>query len=111
MSAIRKTSDGAIDYTPVGAVAVGAVVEVGGIVGVALRAIAAGALGALATSGVFTLDLATGQTFAAGDAVYVTASEATSVAGTFFGWAVAASDATAGTVDALLVQVGPEDES
>ena len=110
MSAKRKTSEGAIDYTPAEAVSEGDVIEVGGIVGVALRDIAAGALGALATSGVFTLDLASGKTFDAGDAVFVDDSEATD-SGTQFGWAVADSDATAGTVDALLIQLGASDES
>jgi predicted RecA/RadA family phage recombinase len=99
-----------IDYTPSGAVDSGDVVVVGGIVGVATEAIAADALGALAVEGQFELDLASGKTFSAGDAVYVDDSEATD-SGTFFGWAVADSDATAGTVMVKLVQVGPDDAS
>ena len=96
-----------IDHTPSSNVAAGAVVAVGGLVGVALEAIAANTLGALAVEGQFEIDLASGKTFSAGDAVYVASSEATD-SGTFFGWAVAASDATAGTVKAKLVQVGPD---
>jgi predicted RecA/RadA family phage recombinase len=97
-----------IDYTPGSDVASGAVVVVGGIVGVALEPIASGDLGALAVEGQFELDLATGKTFSAGDAVYVASSEATD-SGTFFGWAVADSDATAGTVKAKLIQSIPSE--
>jgi predicted RecA/RadA family phage recombinase len=104
MSALRVTAPGAIDYTPVAKAEAGTVVVLGGIVGVVLREIAAGELGALATDGVFSLDLATGKTFEAGDAVYVASSEATD-AGTFFGWAVA--DSAGGKVSALLVQSIP----
>jgi predicted RecA/RadA family phage recombinase len=99
-----------IDHTPSGDVASGAVVAVGGLIGVALEAIDAGELGTLAIVGQFELDLASGKTFSAGDAVYVASSEATD-SGTFFGYAVAASDATADTVKAVLVQSPPADES
>ena len=97
-----------IDHTPSGNVAAGAVVVVGGLVGVATEPIAANTLGALAVEGQFELDLATGKTFTAGDAVYVASSEATD-SGTFFGWAVADSDATAGTVKAKLIQSLPSE--
>ena len=97
-----------IDHTPSGNVAVGAVVVVGGLVGVATEAIAANELGALAVAGLFELDLASGKTFSAGDAVYVDASEATD-SGTFFGYAIAASGS--GVVKAKLIQSPPESGS
>jgi predicted RecA/RadA family phage recombinase len=93
-----------IDHTPVGAISSGDVVAVGGLIGVALEDIAAGALGTLAIVGQFELDLATGKTFSAGDPVYVSSSEATD-SGTFFGYAVAAS--ASGVVKAVLVQESP----
>lgn len=49
-----------IDYTPSSAVAAGAVVVSGGIVGVATQAIAANATGTLAVSGVFEFPKASG---------------------------------------------------
>jgi len=97
-----------IDHTPSGAVASGEVVAVGGLIGVAEDPIAANALGTLKIVGQFELDLATGKTFAEGDAVYVASSEATD-SGTFFGYAVAAS--ASGVVKAVLVQSPPADES
>jgi predicted RecA/RadA family phage recombinase len=97
-----------INHTPSGAVASGAVVAVGGLIGVALEPIAASAVGTLAIVGQFELDLATGKTFAAGDPVYVASSEATD-SGTFFGYAVAAS--ASGVVKAVLVQSPPAEES
>jgi anthranilate synthase component 1 len=48
MSAIFRQEDGIIDHTPSGAVAAGDVVAVGGLIGVALEAIAANTLGTLA---------------------------------------------------------------
>jgi predicted RecA/RadA family phage recombinase len=99
-----------IDYTPSGGVDSGEVVGVGGLIGVALEDIAANALGTLAIAGQFELDLASSKTFSAGDAVYVDSSEATDT-GTFFGYAVAGSDATTGTVKAVLVQSAPAEES
>jgi predicted RecA/RadA family phage recombinase len=97
-----------IDYTPVGNIAAGAVVAVGGLVGVALEAIAAGTLGTLAIVGQFELDLASGKTFTRGNAVYVDDSEATDT-GTFFGYAVANS--ASGKVKAVLIQAPPEEAS
>jgi predicted RecA/RadA family phage recombinase len=97
-----------IDHTPAGNVAVGDIVAVGGLIGVALEAIAATKLGTLAIQGQFEIDLATSQTFAAGDAVYVNASsEAHKTTGSFFGWAVAAS--ASGKVKAVLVQSVADD--
>ena len=60
--AVRKQNQGeTIDYTPVAAVVAGTVVEVGGYAYIAQVDIAAGALGALATTGVFDVPKATGS--------------------------------------------------
>jgi len=104
MSANYISIGNRIDHTPSGAVLSGAVVAVGGLIGVATDPIAAAALGSLAIEGVFEMDLASGKTFAAGDAVYVASSEATD-SGTFFGYAVKAS--ASGKVLAKLVQSPP----
>jgi predicted RecA/RadA family phage recombinase len=93
-----------IDHTPSGNVAVGAVVAVGGLLGVATTAIPANTLGVLNVEGTFELELASGKTFSIGDAVYVDDSEATD-SGTFFGYAV--SDSAGGVVKAKLVQSPP----
>jgi predicted RecA/RadA family phage recombinase len=58
-----------LDHTPASAVAAGDVVVVGAIVGVAPRAIAANAVGALAVEGVFEMPVATGATGAQGSAI------------------------------------------
>lgn len=58
-----------IDYTPGTAVAAGDVVQIGSIPLVSTRAIAANALGSLATEGLFKVPK-TSDTFAMGDAVY-----------------------------------------
>ena len=61
-----------IDYTPGSAVAAGAVVVQGDLIGVAKQPIAANALGALAVAGVFDFPKATGggSSIAAGATVY-----------------------------------------
>lgn len=61
-----------INYTPSAAVDAGDIVELGGLVGVAERAIAASAVGALTLEGVFDVlkDGTTGPVFAIGDHVY-----------------------------------------
>jgi len=101
-----------INHTPSTAVDAGDIVAVGGLIGVALEDIAASAVGTLAIVGQFEIDLASGQTFSEGDAVYVDASSnAHATTGSFFGWAVADSDATAGTVKAVLVQSVSDDVS
>ena len=107
MSAKFDKIGDSIDHTPVGAIAAGEVVAVGDIIGVATVAIAAGVLGELMTRGQFELDLASGKTFDAGDAVYVSGSEATD-SGTYFGYAVADSDATNDIVKTLLIQAIPD---
>ena len=111
MSATFRQEDGIIDHTPAGAVASGDIVAVGGIVGVATHAIAAGALGQLRTTGVFRLTLASGKTFAAGAAVYFNAASAATdnAADTAFGYAIAANATT--TVDALLIQAPPAESA
>ena len=58
-----------LDYTPGSAVAAGEVVVIGSLVGVAPRAIAANALGALAVEGVYEIPCATGATGAQGSAI------------------------------------------
>lgn len=58
-----------IDYTPVGAVAVGTVVVVGSIVAVAHRALAAGVAGSLAVEGIFDVAKANVE-IAGGAALY-----------------------------------------
>lgn len=58
-----------LDYTPAAAVAAGDVVVIGALVGVAPRAIAANAVGALAVEGVFEIPCATGATGAQGSAI------------------------------------------
>ena len=68
-AAIPYSSGGTIDYTPVSAVTVGQVVEIGSIPLIATSAIAAGAKGSLATSGVYKVPKASG-TITAGDAIY-----------------------------------------
>jgi predicted RecA/RadA family phage recombinase len=93
-----------INHTPSGNVAVGEVVAVGGLIGVATAAIAADTLGTLNIVGQYELDLASDETFSAGDAVYVDDSEATD-SGTFFGYAVA--DSASGKVKAVLIQSPP----
>lgn len=66
-----------IDYTPGADVAVGAVVLLNDLVGIALRAIVANTLGALAVTGVFDLPKATGvgSGISAGVLVYWDAAE------------------------------------
>jgi predicted RecA/RadA family phage recombinase len=56
-----KVGSPSIDYTPSGAVAAGDIVVVGEIVGVAPRAIAASALGALDVEGEFDFPKSTGS--------------------------------------------------
>ena len=58
-----------LDHTPASAVAAGDVVVIGSLVGVAPRAIAAGALGALAVEGVYEMPCASGATGAQGSAI------------------------------------------
>jgi len=100
-----------INHTPSSDVSSGDIVAVGGIIGVATADIDADDTGSLAIVGQFEIDLATGKTFSEGDAVYFDASSDATDSGTFFGYAVADSDATAGTVKAVLLQNPPEDAS
>ncbi len=59
-----------IDHTPVGALASGDVVVQGDLVGVTLRPIAAGELGALAVDGVFDFTKNTGVAYTVGTILY-----------------------------------------
>ena len=108
MSVIFKSQAGVIDHTPSGDVEAGAVVQVGGIVGVATRKINANERGSLRTDGVFDLPLAESESFTAGDPVYVDNSEAAD-SGTFFGYAIA--DSADGHVAAELIQSPPDNGS
>ena len=76
-----------LDYTPAAAVAAGDVVVIGSLVGVAPRAIAANAVGALAVEGVFEIPCATGATGAQGSAIsyYATSGVAHASTGTTAG--------------------------
>jgi predicted RecA/RadA family phage recombinase len=76
-----------LDYTPAAAVAAGDVVVIGALVGVAPRAIAANAVGALAVEGVFEIPCATGATGAQGSEIsyYATSGVAHASTGTVAG--------------------------
>jgi predicted RecA/RadA family phage recombinase len=76
-----------LDYTPAADVAAGDVVVIGSLVGVAPRAIAANAVGALAVEGVFEIPCATGATGAQGSAIsyYATSGVAHASTGTTAG--------------------------
>jgi len=76
-----------LDHTPAAAVAAGDVVVIGSLVGVAPRAIAANAVGALAVEGVFEMPVATGATGAQGSAIswYATSGVAHASTGTAAG--------------------------
>lgn len=93
-----------VDYTPSGDVAAGTVVVQGTLVGVATRAIAANAKGALCVRGVFDFAKATGAgtDITAGAAVYWddtnNVATTTSSGNTALGKAVAAASTSAATV-------------
>ncbi len=94
-----------IDYTPGSAVAAGDVVQVGKLVTVAPRPIAANALGAVAVEGVFFLPKPTGSgtDYAQGSKVYWYNSQAvTGVTGVQAGYVVAAPATTDTSVKVLL---------
>ena len=76
-----------LDHTPSSAVAAGDVVVIGALVGVAPRASAANAVGALAVEGVFEIPCATGATGAQGSAIsyYATSGVAHASTGTAAG--------------------------
>lgn len=58
--ALRYSETGVVDYTPAAAVTAGAIVQVGGFVGIPVNDIAANAKGSLATSGLFKVPKITG---------------------------------------------------
>jgi predicted RecA/RadA family phage recombinase len=94
-----------IDYTPSSAVAAGDVIQVGKIVTVAPRPIAANKLGAVAVEGVWALPKPTGAgtDYAQGSKVYWYSSQAvTGVTGVQAGYVVAAPATTDTTVKVLL---------
>lgn len=81
-----------IDYTPTTGVAAGAVVQIGSMVGVAPRPIAAGETGVVAISGVWEIDKATGADITSGSVAYLHSSG--KVTGTRDTWAVGYFTAT-----------------
>ena len=94
----------AIDYIPSSEVSAGSVQVLGSIVGVAPLAIPAGALGSLATAGVF--DVVKGSAaFEIGAPVYWSGTEA-AASGTFRGYAVRAAAASDGFVRVILSAPG-----
>jgi len=112
----RHSGAGSVDYTPGGAVTAGDVVVLSNrLVAVATHDIAASALGALATDGVFAFPKVSGRSFAQGQPAYWDA-DATPVSGdassgamtdnpalgVFAGFATAAAAKTGETVDVRL---------
>ncbi len=99
----------AIDYTPASAVDAGEVIVQGELVSVAKLAIAADALGALHTGGVWDLAKSTGTTdsFSAGDDIYwddtSNVATATSEGNQFFGRATHDAAAAATVVRVLQI--------
>lgn len=94
-----------IDYTPSQAVSAGQVVQIGTLVGVAPRPIAANALGALAVKGVFFFPKPTGSgtNYAQGSRVYWYQSNAvTGVTGVAAGYVVEQPATTDSQVKVLL---------
>lgn len=70
LKAVYVSDDCAIDYTPGSDVAAGDVIDLGNMVGVAKHPIKSGALGALATEGVFDFVKYTGEEIALFAKVY-----------------------------------------
>ena len=94
-----------LDHTPASAVAAGDVVQIGKLVTVAPRPIAANALGAVAVEGVFAFPKPTGAgtDYAAGSKVYWYGGAAvTGATGVQAGYTVAACATTDATVKVLL---------
>lgn len=109
MNAIRVREGKKINYTPSAAVDAGAIVDLGELLGVAKRAIAASAVGALAIQGEFDLikDGTTGPVFEIGDAVFwdTVNSVAVRTGGSgclYFGTCTVAAGTNEATVRALL---------
>jgi predicted RecA/RadA family phage recombinase len=104
-----RVADGnKLDYTPVAAVAAGDVVVLGSLVTFADSAIAAGALGAVSTNGVWRVNCGTGATGAQGSAIkyYATSGVAHASPGVDLGFLAKARAATDTTVDVLVVPGG-----
>ena len=114
MQAVFFQEGKAIDYIPGADVAIGQVVVLGSIVGIAVRAIASGALGSLAIAGVFNVAKVNGA-IGAGVPVYwdadgdpqggtagTGAATTTSTDNTFLGHAVAVAGVTDETVRVVL---------
>lgn len=81
-----------LDHTPTGAVAAGDIVQIGSLVTVAPRPIAANQLGAVAFEGVFFFPKPTGVAYPMGTKVYYYGGQAvTGVTGVQAGYVVAAA--------------------
>jgi len=104
-----------LDYTPVGAVAVGTIIPLGSMCGVATRPIEAGKKGALAVEGVFYCEKKTGAStdWAVGTPVYYDESEThvthvtDSGANTLVGLTTAVTTTVATEVPVKLSGAGP----
>ena len=96
-----------VNYTPAQAVALGAVVIQGDLIGIADRPIPAGTLGALAIKGIFNMPKATNAALTAGTKVYWDAATSTVTAtvgsNKFVGKVVTAATASAPEVEVLLI--------
>lgn len=101
--ATNKVSEGnVLAHTAAGALSSGDIVQFGAIndenarIGIALTDIAAGAVGSLAISGVWTLPKATGAAVSQGNPVYLASGEVTETATGNYRCGYAAADAAAG---------------
>lgn len=96
----------ALDYRPSENVNAGDIIVQGGLIGIARLDIKAGELGALALTGVFEINKASGIQFAVGDAVYWSAADmvvtSSSTGTTYIGRAVTVAAASADSVCILL---------
>lgn len=114
MQALYVQDSGVVDYTPSAAVVAGQVVVQANLVGIAKQAIAAGALGSLAVTGIFNVAQAA-EIITAGSPVYwdadgnpvggvagTGAATATATGNTFMGFAQALTAATDTTVSVAL---------
>ena len=116
--AIFKHDGLSVDYTPGSAVAAGDVVVIGDRIGIAKLAIAANALGALATCGVFTMLKVTGAITDGQDLFWdvdgtpvggsATGAVTTEAVGPWIGTAIGAATESATTVDVDFRQNRPE---
>jgi predicted RecA/RadA family phage recombinase len=121
MQAIHRGNGEVVDYTPGSAVSAGDVIVLGSFIGIALTAIAAGALGALRVCGLFSIAKVTGAV-TAGQRLYWDAdgNPVSGTAGTgavstdasvgpLIGYASVAATSGAATVDVILNESPQQD--